>query len=82
MMHVLLIEDEDEVVNALKAALEASHVAVRVTRASSRDVAMAILAEDSHFDLIITDLKIPSVDTALDVTSQLAAAGSQAPAGV
>lgn len=68
MMDVLLIEDEDEVVDALETALKVSEVPVRLTRASSRDVALTALSNDSHFDLVITDLKIPSVDSALDAS--------------
>lgn len=66
MMHVLLIEDENEVVDALTAALKASQISVKLTRAASRKSAMSVLQERSHFDLIVADLRIPSVDAALD----------------
>lgn len=56
-MKVLLIDDEDHVASAVVNALGPSH---EVVRAASRDEAQAQIGSDTHFDVVVCDLRIPS----------------------
>ena len=64
-MHVLLVEDEEAAIRQIRSRLETSCGAV-VEVARSRDAAVHILHGDHDFDLIICDLKIPTIDSSLD----------------
>ncbi len=64
-LHVLIIEDDDDFVDELRETISAlpGHSNIRV--AGSRDQAYEML-DDGFLDLVILDLKIPTVSGALD----------------
>ena len=62
-MKVLLVENDRTLIRALVEELRA--IPIEVSVAESRDSAFSAL-EDSDFDLVTCDLKIPSQDGALD----------------
>ncbi|MDB5575363.1 MAG: hypothetical protein JWR80_539 [Bradyrhizobium sp.] len=64
-MHILIVEDEDDVIEDLKAVIEALSHNVQIRTAKSRDSACALLDSD-FFDFAIFDLKIPTQDGGLD----------------
>lgn len=68
-MRVLLVEDEEAMIQTLRARLETGCDA-DVTVARSRDSALSVLEADHHFDLVVCDLKIPTQDGALDVAEE------------
>jgi len=55
-VRVLLIEDEDEVVAGVRAALADSDDLMVV---DNRDGALSLLGDDQQFDLVVCDLRIP-----------------------
>jgi CheY-like chemotaxis protein len=65
MMRVLIVEDDQDFVDELRITLGRLAGPPDVTVAGSRDSAYARL-ENEFFDLLILDLKIPTVDLALD----------------
>lgn len=65
MMYVLVVEDEAEFVAELKQVFSELGEQVELAIAGSRDVALDFLAR-KFFDLIVLDLKIPTIDSALD----------------
>jgi CheY-like chemotaxis protein len=64
-MRVLVVEDDQDFVEELTITLARLLGPPEVTVARSRDSAYALLTRE-FFDLLILDLKIPTVDTALD----------------
>ena len=58
MAEILIVEDNDELRSIVREALEDKH---SVTEAADAEEAFEIL-KDSSFDLVITDLKLPSAD--------------------
>jgi len=59
-MRVLVIEDEDEAVSVLRAALAAVGSNAELLVAANRDEAISLLQDAAqHFDAIICDLRIP-----------------------
>jgi len=60
MAHILLAEDDKSMLRFLRLALEkAGH---SVTAASDGLSALAMLDEDTHFDLLLTDIVMPGMD--------------------
>lgn len=68
-MRVLIIEDERDVAESLIAAVEALGIVIDAVIAEALDEAMDAVAEITHFDVIIADLKIPSTRSALDASA-------------
>lgn len=68
-MRVLLVEDEEAVIQPLRAYLETVCNA-DVTVVRSRDSALSVLGADHHFDLVVCDLRIPTQDGSLDVAEE------------
>lgn len=68
-MRLLLVEDETEVTESLLKAATAQGILIDVVVADSHETAMVEVAAASHFDLIVTDLKIPSKSGALDAST-------------
>ena len=64
-LHVLIVEDDDDFVDELRETIMALPGRSNVRIAGSRDRAFEML-EDEFLDLVILDLKIPTVDGALD----------------
>jgi CheY-like chemotaxis protein len=64
-MRVLVVEDDQDFVDELLLTLDRLPGPPEVTVSRSRDSAYALLQSD-FFDLVILDLKIPTVDSALD----------------
>ena len=64
-LHVLLVEDDDDFVEELQAILQGVPGATNIRVARSRDEAYESLLSD-FLDLVVLDLKIPTVTNALD----------------
>jgi CheY-like chemotaxis protein len=64
-MRVLIVEDQEEWVDAITRVAEKLSPRPLLTFAGSRDAARALVDEE-FFDLIVLDLKIPTSDGALD----------------
>jgi CheY-like chemotaxis protein len=64
-MRVLVVEDDQDFVDELRVTLARLPGPPEVNIARSRDAAHALL-DSNFFDLLILDLKIPTVDNALD----------------
>lgn len=64
-LHVLIVEDDEDFVEELREMIEALPGGGIIRFAGSRDQAFAML-EDRFLDLVILDLKIPTVNGALD----------------
>ena len=64
-MHVLIVEDEADFILELQRILLAFPSPINIKVAKSRDSALALI-DSEFFDLIILDLKIPTIDGALD----------------
>ena len=64
-LHVLLVEDKEEFVEELHAIIDALPGQSQIRSAGSRDQAYEML-EDGFLDLVILDLRIPTVTGALD----------------
>lgn len=64
-VHILIVEDEDDVIEDLKAVIYGISKNVQIRTAKSRDSA-CVLLETEFFDFAIFDLKIPTQDGGLD----------------
>lgn len=64
-MRILVVEDQEEWVEAITKVMGGLQPSPILAFAGSRDAARAIM-EDDFFDLIVLDLKIPTTDQALD----------------
>lgn len=64
-LHVLIIEDDDDFVDELRETIAALPGDSNIRIAGSRDQAYEML-ENGFLDLVILDLKIPTVSGALD----------------
>ena len=64
-LHVLIVEDDDDFVEELRETIARLPGESDIRVAGSRDEAFALL-EDGFLDLVILDLKIPTVSGALD----------------
>ena len=64
-VHVLIVEDEAEFVDELQQVFAELEPPIEVQVATSRDAALTALNND-FFDLIVLDLKLPTVAEALD----------------
>jgi CheY-like chemotaxis protein len=67
--YVLVVEDDPDFISAVQEVLRGLSPGAIAQVAQSRDAALALLAAE-FFDIIILDLKIPTVDGALDADSQ------------
>ena len=74
-MHILIIEDETKVANALRAGLEAEHYEVTVATTGEEGF---FLANQASFDLLLLDLMLPRRD-GIDVLATLRKRGIQTP---
>ncbi|MDR1492005.1 MAG: response regulator [Planctomycetaceae bacterium] len=54
--HVLLVDDDPEILDSMRVALEANHYHVTIARNGSQGLA---LAERQKFDLLILDMMMP-----------------------
>ena len=63
-LHVLLVEDDDNFVDELRGMLDSLPGATHIRVAGSRDEAYELL--DDFVDLVVLDLKIPTMTNALD----------------
>ncbi len=61
LLRILLLEDSIQDAELIQDLLEADHFVCEVTRVQTRDEFLAAL-EDSGFDLILADYKLPSFD--------------------
>ncbi len=60
---VLLVDDEPDILGSIKLVLERSKKNVKVVTASSGAEGLGILAQERvHFDLLISDFKMPVMD--------------------
>src|SRR5882672_721395 len=64
-MHVLIVEDEADFIVELQQSLSALSGPMEIKTAKSRATAFELIDSD-FFDLVILDLKIPTIDGALD----------------
>jgi len=64
-VRILLVEDETAPIVAVREELEAAGIHASITEAGSKDSAVKALAA-SEFDVVVCDLRIPTVDGALD----------------
>ena len=64
-MHVLIVEDEADFIVELQQSLSALSSPMEIKTAKSRATAFELIDSD-FFDLVILDLKIPTIDGALD----------------
>lgn len=64
-VHVLVVEDEADFIDELQQVFAELQQPIGLHIAKSRDAAMAALDAD-FFDLIVLDLKLPTIDGALD----------------
>jgi len=64
-MHVLIVEDDPEFVTALRQVFADLPGTADIKVASSRSAAIDLLGKE-FFDLVVLDLKIPTIDGALD----------------
>lgn len=69
---VLIIDDDDMLCRAYRRLLKPHH---DVTTASSGEEALALLARDSNFDIVLCDLMMPGID-GVGVYAELQAQGS------
>jgi CheY-like chemotaxis protein len=69
-VHVLIVEDDDDFIEEVRNILDALPVRCASEVASSRDEAFARLDAGGFLDLVILDLKIPTVSGALDADPQ------------
>ncbi len=60
MSRILVVDNEERMCKIIKEALEMDDHQVEM--AFSGQVALDHLAEDSHYDIVITDLKMQKVD--------------------
>jgi len=74
-VHILIIEDETKVANALRAGLEAEHYEVTVATTGEEGF---FLANQASFDLLLLDLMLPRRD-GIDVLATLRKRGIQTP---
>lgn len=74
-MHILIIEDETKVANALRVGLEAEHYEVTVATTGEEGF---FLANQASFDLLLLDLMLPRRD-GIDVLATLRKRGIQTP---
>ena len=74
-MHILIIEDETKVANALRAGLEAEHYEVTIAATGEEGF---FLASQGSFDLLLLDLMLPRRD-GIDVLATLRKRGIQTP---
>jgi two-component system copper resistance phosphate regulon response regulator CusR len=74
-VHILIIEDEPKVANALCAGLEAEHYEVTVATTGEEGF---FLANQAAFDLLLLDLMLPRRD-GIDVLATLRKRGIQTP---
>jgi DNA-binding response OmpR family regulator len=74
-VHVLIIEDETKVANALRAGLEAEHYEVTIAATGEEGF---FLASQESFDLLLLDLMLPRRD-GIDVLATLRKRGIQTP---
>jgi CheY-like chemotaxis protein len=65
-MRILVVEDDQDFVDELLLTLGNLEGPPHVTVARSRDSAFALLQKE-FFDLLVLDLKIPTIDGALDL---------------
>jgi CheY-like chemotaxis protein len=65
MMRILIVEDKDDDVELIRVGLDARHVGADLVVAKSRDSAIEEL-DTGHFDVLICDLMIPTIDDGLD----------------
>ncbi|HET9954604.1 MAG TPA: response regulator, partial [Polyangiaceae bacterium] len=59
LKRILLVDDERPLLEAMARMLGSAHYIARVT---SAEAALALLAEDSEFDLVLSDVVMPSMD--------------------
>lgn len=64
-LHVLIVEDDDDFVEELRETIASLPGTANIRVAGSRDAAFGML-EEGFLDLVILDLKIPTVSGALD----------------
>jgi DNA-binding response OmpR family regulator len=74
-VHILIIEDETKVANALRVGLEAEHYEVTVATTGEEGF---FLANQASFDLLLLDLMLPRRD-GIDVLATLRKRGIQTP---
>ncbi|MEA2919794.1 MAG: hypothetical protein QOJ15_11875 [Bradyrhizobium sp.] len=74
-MHILIIEDETKVANALRTGLEAEHYEVTIATTGEEGF---FLANQASFDLLLLDLMLPRRD-GIDVLTTLRKRGIQTP---
>ncbi len=65
-LHMLIVEDDDDFVEELRETIAHLPSDSDIRIAGSRDQAYEMLEEDSFLDLVILDLKLPTVSGALD----------------
>lgn len=65
-MKLLIIDDDEEFTDVLIDRIQRAGVSPTIVIARSRASALAVVAGATDFDLIVCDLKMPSVDGALD----------------
>ena len=68
-LHVLIVEDNDDFVEEVREIITSLPCSTNIKVAGSRDDAYTLL-EDGFLDLVILDLKIPTVSSALDANPQ------------
>jgi two-component system copper resistance phosphate regulon response regulator CusR len=74
-LHILIIEDETKVANALRTGLEAEHYEVTIATTGEEGF---FLANQASFDLLLLDLMLPRRD-GIDVLTTLRKRGIQTP---
>ena len=74
-MHILIIEDEKKVANALREGLEAEHYEVTIAATGEDGF---FLASQRSYDLLLLDLMLPRRD-GIDVLATLRKCGNQTP---
>jgi CheY-like chemotaxis protein len=68
-MHVLIVEDDADFVEALRQVLAELPSNSHIQVAGSRSAAFSLL-DNKFFDLVVLDLKIPTIDGALDANPE------------
>jgi len=59
MTRILLVDDSDDVRRSVRAVLEAALAGVTIGEAASAGAALAALARDEPWDLVLLDLSLP-----------------------